>query len=139
MPFTLDSDGQWEAEQIQSTLPAWGATRTSARWFPDAQHFNPRSPRGERLDHRIFCRAGYAISIHAPRVGSDDLLLRLEGQLIISIHAPRVGSDLLHNALRQVVVISIHAPRVGSDGLRVLMVIPPAVEFQSTLPAWGAT
>lgn len=26
MPFTLDSDGQWEAEQIQSTLPAWGAT-----------------------------------------------------------------------------------------------------------------
>ena len=34
------------------------------------------------------------ISIHAPRVGSDQPLHMLRGgQLRISIHAPRVGSD----------------------------------------------
>ena len=71
MPFTLDSDGQWEAEQIQSTLPAWGATSVKR---------NPPST--------------VVISIHAPRVGSDALV---ECQHVpvrnISIHAPRVGSD----------------------------------------------
>ena len=38
--------------------------------FCAAQNFNPRSPRGERLAGAIR-RAGFAISIHAPREGSD--------------------------------------------------------------------
>ena len=33
----------------------------------------------------------------------------------ISIHAPRVGSDEVDKAYRRAVKISIHAPRVGSD------------------------
>ena len=79
-----------------------------------------------------------AISIHAPRVGSDvvdchlflssfnfnprsprgerQMSLPVVVSAIISIHAPRVGSD---NAPRKVrvygIAISIHAPRVGSD------------------------
>ena len=102
------------------------------------------------------------ISIHAPRVGSDEkpcndyakqsgfqstlpvwgatippIIVALRA--IISIHAPRVGSDprawcgCMHPRH-----ISIHAPRVGSDVFRKLhSVIPPV--FQSTLPVWGAT
>ena len=33
------------------------------------------------------------ISIHAPRVGSDDLVVTIFESFFISIHAPRVGSD----------------------------------------------
>ena len=55
---------------FQSTLPAWGATK---RWH------------GAGLP--------LAISIHAPRMGSD-AQSGSAGQLTkISIHAPRMGSD----------------------------------------------
>ena len=57
----------------------------------------------------------------------------------ISIHAPRVGSDdvsVLHR--HNVILISIHAPRVGSD-LSCMSVTPGSQKFQSTLPVWGAT
>ena len=37
----------------------------------DFQHFNPRSPWGERLISTIMMFAGRKISIHAPRGGSD--------------------------------------------------------------------
>ena len=59
----------------------------------------------------------YIISIHAPRVGSDQPYhLQKQYWYCISIHAPRVGSDLfcIHPA-ENIQVISIHAPRVGSD------------------------
>ena len=65
------------------------------------------------------------ISIHAPRVGSDDgLAAQGYASGVISIHAPRVGSDgerspPLRPRLASMELarskISIHAPRVGSD------------------------
>ena len=55
---------------FQSTLPARGATQS-------------RQPPPERP----------AISIHAPRTGSDENLLHTVRDYIISIHAPRTGSD----------------------------------------------
>ena len=101
---------------FQSTLPVWGAT-------------------SER------CTAIFTanISIHAPRVGSDLVIVHgLLTDICISIHAPRVGSDSRGStgrttnrpfqstlpvwgatqALRNLCItlcISIHAPRVGSD------------------------
>ena len=100
--------------QFQSTLPVWGATQQI----------------GQK-------RACWTISIHAPRVGSDDLTslpsktdafqstLPVWGATKpgstsfeagqISIHAPRVGSDLHTVCLSGFLAISIHAPRVGSD------------------------
>ena len=137
MPFTLDSDGQWEAEQIQSTLPAWGATRqrggklprklfqsTLPAWGATHAGFDP-------IHHRLFQST-------LPAWGAT-----VRGQLVvkssdISIHAPRVGSDLAAQAVGAQPAISIHAPRVGSD-LVVLAVRPRLSVFQSTLPAWGAT
>ena len=61
--------------------------------FSRSSNFNPRSPCGERpwrLDARVRVRQ---ISIHAPRVGSDEGQARNARQHDISIHAPRVGSD----------------------------------------------
>ena len=57
-----------------------------------------------------------AISIHAPRTGSDDFLVIFRVACCISIHAPRTGSDSAHFPSRW--------------GL---------FRFQSTLPARGAT
>ena len=57
----------------------------------------------------------------------------------ISIHAPREGSDMcpldLEMAHR---TISIHAPREGSDDFHLRHRFQ-SVQFQSTLPARGAT
>ena len=41
----------------------------------------------------------------------------------ISIHAPRVGSDNETVNFWQNIDISIHAPRVGSDSMSLLMVL----------------
>ena len=56
------------------------------------------------------------ISIHAPRVGSDDMAIcTCLSSAPISIHAPRVGSDEKLGVRYLTEEISIHAPRVGSD------------------------
>ena len=55
---------------FQSTLPARGATWLLARSAGSAD-FNPRSPHGERPASRRQSRQRPAISIHAPRTGSD--------------------------------------------------------------------
>ena len=83
-------------------------------------------------------RSRNEISIHAPRVGSDETFddgapetdqfqstlpawgatercACLARVVIISIHAPRVGSDRLLRSRLPRLRISIHAPRVGSD------------------------
>ena len=57
---------------------------------------------------------------------------------LISIHAPRVGSDNVVDTLKLKSGISIHAPRVGSDIAQRDELIAK-LEFQSTLPVWGAT
>ena len=57
-------------------------------------HFNPRSPRGERLNLTNKQAKVLDISIHAPRGGSDILSGEgLQKLKKISIHAPRGGSD----------------------------------------------
>ena len=81
-----------------------------------AGYFNPRSPHGERQ----------------PPAAS-----RARQRPAISIHAPRTGSDTSRKAENGHEKISIHAPRTGSDGI----LSSPTDErrFQSTLPARGAT
>ena len=84
---------------FQSTLPVWGATAVLRMDWVVIPYFNPRSPCGERRDgcggiKNAPCR----ISIHAPRVGSDEPEFHLKRPRCISIHAPRVGSDWVSNA-----------------------------------------
>ena len=91
--------------------------RRAARGRKYEQHgdFNPRSPHGERRKQPSTWRES-AISIHAPRTGSDRRILSATCGCIISIHAPRTGSDACRTS-----------PTVGR------------LPFQSTLPARGAT
>ena len=122
---------------FQSTLPARGATGGHRDGAAARPHFNPRSPHGERhaaaraLDRR-------AISIHAPRTGSDGavytpLCERVQFQstlpargatmsfwlvpmmLIFQSTLPARGATLFCALRRAHIVISIHAPRTGSD------------------------
>ena len=129
-----------QALRFQSTLPVWGATSNKLFSLAVTAYFNPRSPCGERPAHRKYRVPAYAISIHAPRVGSDRCCLSEHLQqfgfqstlpvwgatptfahignqpVYISIHAPRVGSDRPHKVRAcKTLNISIHAPRVGSD------------------------
>ena len=62
-------------DAFQSTLPARGATGGHRDGAAARPHFNPRSPHGER--HTATCgkRFQIKISIHAPRTGSDMLVI----------------------------------------------------------------
>ena len=79
-------------------------------------HFNPRSPCGERHDLALGYMPGEDISIHAPRVGSDNHQLPFSWR---SPHFnPRSPCGERHAGHTHLVhgdTISIHAPRVGSD------------------------
>ena len=124
-------------------------------------HFYPRSPRGERRVQGKRHHKRRAISIHAPREGSDTsggtaeagrrrFLSTLPARGAtrswhrpnnssgISIHAPREGSDVADNATWTGEKISIHAPREGSDRSNGSASVRP-LKFLSTLPARGAT
>ena len=61
----------WQTWVFLSTLPARGATVCRIRLHGRICNFYPRSPRGERQFAGYAYMAGYAISIHAPREGSD--------------------------------------------------------------------
>ncbi len=124
---------------FQSTLPAWGATPGRAAVHVGIHHFNPRSPHGERRRGARSAGETSQISIHAPRMGSDQMenetmrlvlafqstlpawgatRFRQRGQGRRSDFNPRSP----HGERRQQLhaghpqrAISIHAPRMGSD------------------------
>ena len=78
---------------FQSTPPARGATLQSRRYIGDHADFNPRPPRGGRLEYSDHYRFLEDISIHAPREGGDSTVARSGTWPRISIHAPREGGD----------------------------------------------
>ncbi len=87
---------QWS---FQSTLPAWGATHDGHVDVQAIDHFNPRSPHGERPAQPAAAKHREDISIHAPRMGSDTVLpAQGSPPRPISIHAPRMGSDARRRA-----------------------------------------
>ena len=57
--------------RFQSTLPARGATVSGCQRGTAPDYFNPRSPHGERRTSGRHPCERPAISIHAPRTGSD--------------------------------------------------------------------
>ena len=81
----------------------------------------------------------FAISIHTPRKGSDFESQYFRSCLPISIHTPRKGSDSGRGeGIYWAFNISIHTPRKGSD-CRCSVIGHNSGQFQSTLPARGAT
>ena len=82
---------------------------------------------------------GFSISIHAPRVGRDILvLLRVVGVCLISIHAPRVGRDVTVR-VRTVTAMAFQSTRPVWGATQIICDILLAHLFQSTRPVWGAT
>ena len=59
------------AEQFQSTRPVWGATHHRVLVVKVHHYFNPRAPYGARPAAGGLFVPGFAISIHAPRMGRD--------------------------------------------------------------------
>ena len=125
------------------------------------RYFYPRSPRGERRAKALSKAINGAISIHAPREGSDHFRAVDKTVKWISIHAPREGSDrrpgrptLQYTRFLSTLPargatgdkrvyfqkrpISIHAPREGSDTDATACKVTEVL-FLSTLPARGAT
>ena len=125
--------------KFQSTLPARGATASSLETSECSLFQSTLPARGATPPANQQTVRG-AISIHAPRTGSDHRVGSLQAdELVISIHAPRTGSDAGRaGQAHPGEPISIHAPRTGSDSHRVLHAAHRLV-FQSTLPARGAT
>ena len=124
--------------KFQSTLPVWGATGRIGSPFPIWTYFNPRSPCGERLSDNNLTDALVEFQSTLPVWGATYNWSGYWRAPAISIHAPRVGSDCrskAHHCLgnyfnprspcgerpaspplqRPSWGISIHAPRVGSD------------------------
>ena len=102
-------------------------------------YFNPRSPCGERPFLCWTAHLLYSISIHAPRVGSDNKQGLGMGHVFdISIHAPRVGSDALMVFVpcRQ---IDFNPRSPCGERPKDLSSSCGTSQFQSTLPVWGAT
>ena len=93
---------------------------------------------GSDFDQVIVRLHPFFISIHAPREGSDHTAVTDAVSHCISIHAPREGSDALAICSISSLVISIHAPREGSDP-KIVCTGPGKPTFQSTLPVRGAT
>ena len=104
---------------FQSTLPARGATKHPNSLANLKKDFNPRSPHGERRVPALIwkpCDNFNPRSPHGERRGGVDSAVSIAA---ISIHAPRTGSDLAFCGFLPVQTrISIHAPRTGSDGYR---------------------
>ena len=102
---------------FQPTLPARGATLAIDVSDAGCQHFNPRSPHGERPDFSARLTAKH--TIFQPTL-------------------PARGATLSHTNGNPVYGISTHAPRTGSDEI-ILGNERNNTIFQPTLPARGAT
>ena len=133
--------GFYPSHTFQSTLPARGATCSPRKTCVPRHNFNPRSPHGERLHQRHQRGFGRAISIHAPRTGSDPIQREV---MVVTDYDfnPRSPHGERHPAAGDwdnYCLISIHAPRTGSDDASGFPKRHSVKRFQSTLPARGAT
>ena len=114
-----DYGGELEFDRyqvFQSTLPVWGATFI-----------------------RLMAQTSTVFQSTLPVWGATELAATFADGSMISIHAPRVGSDGKRRVWSDCESkISIHAPRVGSDE-SIGRSHCRKIQFQSTLPVWGAT
>ena len=149
-----------EVYEFQSTLPARGATKRCWKDCCSPANFNPRSPHGERHGRRRTSAAAKDFNPRSPHGERPPSLrprrfmeqfqstLPARGATGFSPGAApppnhfnprsphgerRLDFSGVHRA-----VISIHAPRTGSD-IAALTAAVSSGEFQSTLPARGAT
>ena len=123
---------------FQSTLPARGAT-VSLQPSGKLHLFQSTLPARGATKRTIFKRRTLSISIHAPRTGSDEFGFgALNSFIEISIHAPRTGSDArFPRDWERGADFNPRSPH--GERLDTIQDCIRNVQFQSTLPARGAT
>ena len=116
----------------------WGATASSDRQAGAYGHFNPRSPCGERHPPMPRMLRWALFQSTLPVWGATGAGIRQRAGGRISIHAPRVGSD--NHELLPVGALENFNPRSPCGERRSIVFGYLAFSrFQSTLPVWGAT
>ena len=80
---------------FQSTPPAWGATSARNSFSAKPFCFNPRPPRGGRLQEVAVEFKGDLFQSTPPAWGATSFTTSQMDALFVSIHAPRVGGDLV--------------------------------------------
>ena len=137
-----------------------GERQLPCRMAQADRDFNPRSPRGERLC-RYFCfRPNYYFNPRSPRGERPHTAIAIISAILFQSTLPARGATSERRRAQMLHDISIHAPREGSDCVLLLcfcvcnyfnprsprgerhcffgkFIHDP--EFQSTLPARGAT
>ena len=102
--------------RFQSTLPAWGATFAGLALLSDSDLFQSTLPAWGATRSPLKLEAFMLFQSTLPAWGATLPQMSWANRLAVSIHAPRVGSD--RSASRRCPCsrsVSIHAPRVGSD------------------------
>ncbi|AUD75147.1 hypothetical protein NRBB11_1422 [Bifidobacterium breve] len=84
----------WMGPVFQSTLPGWGATCYAVACNRSIEFQSTLPGWGATVAFDLGEVLAVFISIHAPRMGSDNDNNVLTPDFKISIHAPRMGSDL---------------------------------------------
>ena len=102
-------------DRISIHAPRVGSDLSPPKGASTPKNFNPRSPCGERRAGMLAAERAAVFQSTLPVWGATPAPGEVAGALGISIHAPRVGSDQIQFPPAGSAGISIHAPRVGSD------------------------
>ena len=78
---------------FQSTPPVWGATFCFCKRYRHIRRFNPRPPCGERRCASLDPIVRTLFQSTPPVWGATEKGLARWAEALVSIHAPRVGSD----------------------------------------------
>ena len=126
-------------EETKNLLALHNLTEKNLLGRQRTPNFNPRPPRGGRLERVRDLLYQLKISIHAPREGGDELRVPKAVSFYISIHAPREGGDVSsRERLASRSYFNPRPPRGGRPYGCVSLAYPTPI-FQSTPPARGAT
>ncbi len=101
---------------FQSTLPARGATLHSISVNTPEEHFNPRSPHGERRRLPRCNPTDKNFNPRSPHGERRNICMHSKKNSVFQSTLPARGATNRGNPNVTVVSISIHAPRTGSDG-----------------------
>ena len=127
-----------DRKTISIHAPRVGSDRVMGGFVDDKIDFNPRSPCGERLSPCINCAKVIVFQSTLPVWGATAFDHSRFAATAISIHAPRVGSDPMRSPhFSHPCLFQSTLPVWGATNEDVVFV--HKFVFQSTLPVWGAT
>ena len=138
---TLPRSRSSTKHKISIHVPREGHDSSGLRCRQTHPYFNPRAPRGARLQCHSVLFQLLQISIHVPREGHDRKIYWRVCCRRISIHVPREGHDLsLQKFFPRVgrADFNPRAPR-GARPQDILTARARMSGFQSTCPARGTT